>query len=70
MEADLRLMERIRLRVKDLDFTQSLIYVRTAKSGKDRLTLITETEIYTHVMQKSIDAVTSPVDQLDLKSSR
>lgn len=35
----LRLMECIRLRVKDLDFDQKLIYVRSGKGGKDRTTL-------------------------------
>jgi len=32
----LRLMECVRLRVQDLDFTKNLIYVREAKGGKDR----------------------------------
>jgi integron integrase len=35
----LRLMECVRLRVQDLDFAKSLIYVRGAKGGKDRVTL-------------------------------
>jgi integron integrase len=35
----LRLMECIRLRVGDLDFTRSKIYVRNGKGGKDRITL-------------------------------
>jgi len=35
----LRLMECIRLRVKDLDFERKLIYVRLGKGGKDRTTL-------------------------------
>jgi integron integrase len=35
----LRLMECIRLRVRDLDFERRLIYVRAAKGGKDRTTL-------------------------------
>jgi len=35
----LRLMECIRLRVKDLDFERNLIYVRGAKGNKDRTTL-------------------------------
>lgn len=37
--AGLRLMECIRLRVKDLDFERKLIYVRSAKGNKDRTTL-------------------------------
>lgn len=39
----LRLMECIRLRVKDLDFDQKLIYVRSGKGGKDRTTLFPAT---------------------------
>jgi integron integrase len=35
----LRLMECVRLRVQDLDFSKSLIYVRGGKGGKDRVTL-------------------------------
>ena len=37
--AGLRLMECIRLRVKDMDFEQNLIYVHAAKGNKDRTTL-------------------------------
>jgi integron integrase len=35
----LRLMECIRLRVKDLDFERNLIYIRAAKGNKDRVTI-------------------------------
>jgi integron integrase len=35
----LRLMECLRLRIKDLDFDKSLIYVAGGKGGKDRVTL-------------------------------
>jgi integron integrase len=35
----LRLMECVRLRVQDLDFTKNLIYVRDAKGGKDWVSL-------------------------------
>ncbi|MDA8136517.1 MAG: integron integrase [Desulfobacteraceae bacterium] len=35
----LRLMECVRLRVKDLDFDRNLVYVCDAKGGKDRTTL-------------------------------
>ena len=38
----LRLMECIRLRVRDLDFERRLITVRAAKGGKDRTTLFPE----------------------------
>jgi len=35
----LRLMECVRLRVQDLDFGKSLLYIRASKGGKDRATL-------------------------------
>jgi len=35
----LRLMECIRLRVKDLDFERNLLYIRAAKGNKDRVTV-------------------------------
>jgi len=36
----LRLMECIRLRIQDLDFERSMLYVRSAKGGKDRVTVL------------------------------
>ena len=36
----MRLMECIRLRVQDIDFGQNLIFVRGAKGGKDRTTVL------------------------------
>ena len=36
----LRLMECIRLRIQDIDFERNLIYIRAAKGGKDRTTLL------------------------------
>ncbi len=38
----LRLMECIRLRVKDVDFGQSKIFIRNAKGGKDRIVILPE----------------------------
>lgn len=35
----LRLMECVRLRIQDLDFSHKLLYIRDAKGGKDRTTL-------------------------------
>ena len=35
--AGLRLMESVRLRVKDLDFEHSALFIRNAKGGKDRI---------------------------------
>jgi integrase len=39
----LRLMEAIRLRVKDIDFTRGEIYVRQGKGAKDRVTMLPAT---------------------------
>jgi integron integrase len=39
----LRLMEYVRLRIQDVDFEQNLIYVRSAKGGKDRTTVLPAT---------------------------
>ena len=36
----LRLMECIRLRVHDVDFKRNLLYIRAAKGGKDRTTIL------------------------------
>ena len=41
----LRLMEAIRLRVKDIDFTRGEIYVRQGKGAKDRVTMLPATLI-------------------------
>jgi integron integrase len=41
--AGLRLMECLRLRVKDLDFTYNQIVVRDGKGEKDRITMLPET---------------------------
>lgn len=40
--ADLRLMECLRLRVKDIDFSFRHIYVRSGKGDKDRVTMLPE----------------------------
>jgi len=48
----LRLMELLRLRVKDLDFDAGLITVRSGKGDKDRTTLLPESlreELHTHL---------------------
>ena len=41
----LRLMECLRLRVKDLDFAQRQILVRDGKGEKDRVTMLPESLI-------------------------
>jgi integron integrase len=53
----LRLMECIRLRVKDVDFGQGKIFVRNAKGGKDRSVNLPES--VRSQLKKQIDAVIS-----------
>lgn len=43
--AGLRLMECVRLRIKDIDFEYRQITVRDGKGGKDRVTMLPETAI-------------------------
>ena len=43
--AGLRLMEAVRLRVKDVEFARREIMVRDGKGGKDRVTMLPETAI-------------------------
>lgn len=48
----LRLMECVRLRVQDIDFDRGLLYVRAAKGGKDRTTVLAkalQTELRLHI---------------------
>ncbi len=50
----LRLMECLRLRVQDIDFEQSLIYVRAGKGDKDRTTLLpvdVQTDLLKHLQK-------------------
>lgn len=50
----LRLMECMRLRVKDIDFERGKLYVHAAKGGKDRVTLLPHSireELYHHVQR-------------------
>jgi hypothetical protein len=61
--AGLRLMECLRLRVKDSDFERSEITVRDGKGDKDRRTML-PAMIYTHVLNKGGHGVRSPVDDL------
>jgi integrase len=61
----LRLMECLRLRVKDIDFAQRAIVVRDGKGEQDRVTMLPDsltTMIYTHVLQRGGLAVRSPLD--------
>ena len=59
--AGLRLLEGLRLRVKDLDFARGEVLVRHGKGAKDRRTMRT-TMIYTHVLNKGGQGVKSPLD--------
>jgi integron integrase len=59
----LRLMECIRLRIRDLDFDRELIYVRAGKGGKDRTTLFPES---LHSLMKSQVEAVERVHQKDL----
>jgi len=43
--AGLRLMECLRLRVKDVDIAYRQILVREGKGGKDRVTMLPETTV-------------------------
>ena len=60
----MRLMECLRLRVKDVDFGRGLITVRSGKGDKDLLGHqdVATTQIYTHVMKKPGLGVRSPLD--------
>ena len=51
----LRLLECIRLRIKDLDFGQGLIFVRGGKGGKDRTTILSRN--LQDELQKQVEAV-------------
>lgn len=51
----LRLMECIRLRVQDVDFGQSLIFIRGGKGGKDRTTILPGN--LSEELQRHIEAV-------------
>lgn len=68
----LRLMEYVRLRVKDVDFEMRQITVRDGKGFKDRMTPccrighkdVSTTMIYTHVLNRGGQGVMSPLDRL------
>jgi integron integrase len=62
----LRLMECVRLRVKDVDFGQGKLFVRNAKGEKDRAVNLPES--IRSRLQKQIDAVIS-LHKEDLKQS-
>ena len=51
----LRLMECLRLRIKDIDFSYSQIIVRDGKGGKDRITILPDT--LKPLLQRHLDKV-------------
>ncbi len=53
--AGLRLMELVRLRVKDVDFNNNLIFVREGKADKNRKTILPES--IKHQLQKHLEKV-------------
>ncbi len=59
----LRLMECVRLRIRDLDFERKLIYVRAAKRNRDRVTLFPES---LHPLMKSQVEKVEKIHQEDL----
>ncbi len=55
--AGLRLMECIRLRIKDVDFSRNRIQVRMGKGGKDRSTILPQSirgELYFHIQRVKV----------------
>src|SRR2546421_10177655 len=61
----LRIMEAVRLRVKDIDFSRNEIIVRDGKGEKDRLTMLPHS--LTAALQAQIAAV-RPLHEHDLKA--
>ena len=53
--AGLRLLELARLRVKDIDFDQNLVFVRGSKGDKDRATILPQT--VKNMLKKHLDEV-------------
>lgn len=65
--AGLRLMECVRLRVKDLDFEQRLIVVRDGKGAKDRVTMLPDS---LHAPLRQQLALTKALHEYDLANGR
>jgi integrase len=53
----LRLLEALRLRIKDLDFENSLITVRDTKSNRDRVTFLPDNEQFLQRLHTHLDQV-------------
>lgn len=59
-----RVLEALRLRIKDLVLQRGEIIVRDAKGGKNRMTVLpTSILLYTHVLGKGAMGVKSPLDR-------
>jgi len=60
--AGVRLMECLRLRVKDIDFEYKQIVVKDGKGHKDRITMLPESLI--EPLRKHMEFVKSPLDRV------
>ncbi|HEX8143892.1 MAG TPA: integron integrase [Pyrinomonadaceae bacterium] len=60
----LRLMECVRLRVKDIDFSQSQIIVREGKGNKDRITMLPGSLV--NPLQKQVERVKA-IHEMDVR---
>jgi integrase len=65
----MRLMEGIRLRVKDVDFERRVIIVREAKGNKDRVVMLPRSlapalRLQTHVLKVEAVQTMSPLDSI------
>ena len=58
----MRLMEGLRLRIKDVDFDRQVIIVREAKGGKDRVVILPQS--LAHVLKVAAGGTASPLDAL------
>jgi integrase len=74
--AGLRVSEVVKLKPEDIDAERGLIHIKGAKGRKDRYTILSDTtmetlglymnatEIYTHVSNKDLSKIKSPLDSI------
>jgi site-specific recombinase XerD len=74
--AGLRVSEVVNLKPEDIDAERGLIHIKGAKGRKDRYTILSDTtmetlglymnatEIYTHVSNKDLSKIKSPLDSI------
>ena len=55
----MRLMECIRLRVKDIEFSRNEIVIRDGKGGKDRITMLPSNQGQIHINSSDADSDTA-----------